>query len=228
MKRLVQSLASVPVLLSAFCLLPLSCKAQTVGGVVPQNAATNAPKPIPTGGVSVLGADTMSVLQLSGATESGTVTPVAVQGQPFSRALRLQTLKRPANEWSLQIGAPNTQAVKKGDVLLASFWARAIQGQAETGEARTSVIFETGAPDYSKSVSEPVALARSWTRINVPFVAQYDSAAGAAHFWMHLGFSPQIIEIADVSLVNFENRVSIGDLPRLVRSYVGQEPNAPW
>ena len=247
MKGFVQPLQFVPLLFSAFCLLSLSCKAQTTGGVAPQNAATNAVrpvraadgapqnvatnavKPIPAGGVSVLGDDTMSALRLGGSTtDSGTVTPVAVQGQTFTRALRLQTLKRPASEWSFQIGAPNAQAVKKGDVLLASLWARAVQGQAETGEARTTVILETGAPDYLKSVQEPIALSRDWKRIDVPFVAQYDSAAGAAHFWLHLGFNPQIIEIAEVSLLNFQNRVQIGDLPRLSRSYAGQEPNALW
>lgn len=180
---------------------------------------------IPTGGVSVLGSAPLA--QLGGET-FGTVLFVDVANQPFTRALRVQTLKRPPNEWDFQVGAWSQTPVQEGDSLLASFWARAIQGQAETGEAQLTLDFQTGAPNWEKSVSHNVGLGAEWKRIDIPFRARHTLAAGAALLGLRLGFNPQILEIADFQLLNFGPNVQIRDLPRTSSRYPGDEPDAPW
>ena len=151
---------------------------------------------------------------------------VPVTSQKFTRALQVQTLEQPKNAWDFQIGALTTAApIKKGDVLLATFWMRASQTQA--GYGRTDVVFED-ATTYNKSVYFSVASSAVWKQFFVPFVAAQDELAGAGVLHFHLGFLPQTIELADIRLTNYSNRVALADLPKTQFSYEGRALNAPW
>ncbi|MER3405497.1 MAG: hypothetical protein C4289_10370 [Chloroflexota bacterium] len=67
---------------------------------------------------------------------------VAVAGMRFSHALRVRTARLPERTYEIQLSAKTIAPVEKDDVLLASFFLRAIDSSNETGEARTTYIFE--------------------------------------------------------------------------------------
>lgn len=180
---------------------------------------------VPAGGTPVVLPDS---LVLQGNASCGTVQPVAVSGQPFRRAVRVTTTKIPPNEWEFEVGTDATVAIKKGDVLLATVYVRAIKGQAETGEGRTTMDFQVKGGDWSKSVSHPIPITKEWRRIDVPFVSGYDTPARGANVAFRLGYGLQSVEIGGLSIVNFERRVALKDLPRTAITYRGQEANAPW
>lgn len=188
------------------------------------NAPTKQPA-IPTGGIAVV--DPNSLVQVGGE-GFGTVSKVAVQGQPFSQALHIETLKKPTNDYDFQFGTWSTSAVKKGDVLLASFYARALKGQPESGEGRLTMQFQSGAPDWDKSISQYIGVPREWKRYDVPFVARRDMDAGKAFFAFPAGYNAQIVEIGGVQLQNFGGSVAVDSLPRTSSDYPGQEENAAW
>jgi len=169
-----------------------------------------------------------NTLSLQGSAEYGTVQKVPVTGKPFKTAVRVTTKKVPPNEWNFEVGTDATVAIKKGDVLLATVYVRAIKGQAETGEGRTTLDFQVKGGDWSKSVSHPIPITKSWRRIDVPFVSGYDTPANGANVAFRLGYLVQTVEIGGLSIVNFQNRRKLEDLPRTAIHYRGEEPNAAW
>jgi GH35 family endo-1,4-beta-xylanase len=187
-------------------------------------AAAAAEKPLPPG-VAVMPPEGLTVFGLMG---EGAVTrqPVAVQGQAFQTAVRCVTV-RPANEpWGYQLVGKSAAPVAKGDVLLGTFWARCIEPAG--GQARTAFIFEVARSPWAKSAEFPVTVGPEWTKINVPFRAAQDYAAGEAHINLHLGMGPQTIEIGGLAVTNFGRAVALKDLPRTSFAYDGSAPDAPW
>lgn len=198
----------------------------------PHAAALAGQVVVPPGGTPLLpaGDAALGAFTVTGQAGGAQSERVAVIGQPFAQALRLRTKTRPAEVYSLQLAGAPAAPVKKGDVLLATFFVRAVEGgQAETGEARTEFVFERTSAPHTKAVTLGVAIPRGqWRRIDVPFKAVEDLAANQARISFRLGYVPQVFELASVSLVNYQNKVALKDLPRTRASYAGREPDAPW
>ncbi|CAN5393380.1 hypothetical protein BH11ARM2_BH11ARM2_10390 [soil metagenome] len=179
---------------------------------------------IPQGGTPVVG----ERLAIQGDARYGTVETVPVRDQPFTTAVHVTTAKVPPNEWEFEVGTDVTVAVKKGDVMLATVYVRAIKGQPETGEGRTVLDFQTKGGEWSKSVSHPISITKIWRRIDVPFVVGYDTPAGGANVAFRLGGLVQTVEIGGLSILDYGPSFDIGKLPRTAIHYRGEEPNAPW
>src|SRR5688572_5321459 len=88
-------------------------------------------------GTMLLGPKGTLSFELQGATEKVNLSTVAAQGQPFQEALRAEGKEAGGSEWSVQIQAKTVAAVKKGDLLHATFYIRSIKPQ-EAGIAETS------------------------------------------------------------------------------------------
>lgn len=197
-------------------------------------ASVNAPEtPLPPGGASLLPNDALSAFAVAGQRDRVEMTRVPVSGRPFGDALRLRTKAGAPfpNIYAAQIQATPTGSVKKGDVLLATFYVRGIEGgQPETGETQTEFVFERASEPYTKSAEKNIAIPRGdWRKISIPFTAVEDLAAGQAHLSFRLGYAPaQVFEIGGFRLLNYENRVALKDLPRTPVTYAGREPDAAW
>src|SRR5262245_55467323 len=96
--------------------------------------------PLPKG-TMLLGPKGTLELELHGTKEKVNLGQVAVQGQPFQEALRAEGKEAGGSEWSVQMQARTVAAVKKGDLLHATFYVRSVKPQAG-GVAETSFVFE--------------------------------------------------------------------------------------
>ena len=129
-------------------------------------AATCAPRRALPPGERVLGSDPLADFRLTGGEMADAeMETVSVEGRPFARALRVQTKRKPARTYDIQLRATTTVPVKKGDVCLATFHARCVEPDA----AATEFVFETARKPWSKSATKRVALAKQWKRFDVPF-----------------------------------------------------------
>jgi endo-1,4-beta-xylanase len=156
------------------------------------------------------------------------VTFVEVAGRPFTRAARLQTLKRPDQAYDLQFRTKITQPVKKGDALVAIFDARASEPLSATGIAQSAFVFELASAPYTKSADYPFKVGPSWHRYYVPFFAAADQSSGSAQVMFRLGYDPQTIEIGGLQVLNFGPGVNRDRLPSTPLSYIGRELDASW
>lgn len=140
--------------------------------------------------------------------------------------LRLRTLERPAQPYTLQLGLPTLAPVRKGDALLARFQARSA-GFFWPLQARTEFVFERAGGDYAKSVLFPAEVGPLWRSFDIPFRAGDDFAAGQAQAHFNLGFDPQQLELAAVEVLAC-GASPLAGLPATPLTYTGRSPYAPW
>jgi endo-1,4-beta-xylanase len=209
------------------------------GGAGPAAPRTAVP-PTPTPGVSlepgtgvpVLPEDRPAAFRLGGAAarearlEVAEVVPLGEA--PAGQALRVRTTRRPPNPYDVQLTAKTVAPVETDDVLLATCYLRGAESAAETGEARTSIVFEVAAEPYTKSLQLQVDAGNEWRRIDMPFKSRGRYGAGQAQVNFQLGFGAQTIEIGGVSVRNFGKRVRLQDLPATRFTYPGREAHASW
>jgi GH35 family endo-1,4-beta-xylanase len=177
-------------------------------------------------GISVIDSRGVEAFDILGA--DAWATFVNVTGQPFTRVARIQTLKRPDKPQHLQFKAKTTQPIKKGDALVAIFYARAAEPLPASGIAQSSFVFEVASEPFTKSADFPFKLGTSWQRFYVSFFALVDQAPGSAQVMFRLGYDPQTIEIGGLQVLNFGPGINRDRLPSTPLSYIGRELDAPW
>ncbi len=153
---------------------------------------------------------------------------VDVEAAPgFTKAMRVTTAQRQTNPWSLQTTVKNMYEVKKGDAMLAVFYARAVTPGAN-GMAQSAFIFELGREPYEKSGNLGFEVSAQWTKFYAPMESKADYAAGEALVHFHAGYDPQAVEIGGLQLLNYGRQVGVRDLPFTPHTYQGREAAAPW
>lgn len=168
----------------------------------------------------------MAVWQLSGA--NGVASPVAVAGQAFPTAWRVETKSDATVPWAIGFRAPVARAVSRGDVALLRFWARAVATTDESGAAYVRLVVQKAAPDYEKSLEGTHPLSPEWQEYFVPFQFAADYAARAVEVSFGLGFKRQTVELGGFDFVHYGKSVPLGSLPRTRPSYAGREAGAAW
>ena len=149
-----------------------------------------------------------------------------VPGEPFAQAVRVQTLKTPANDYDIQLNVPASAAVAQGDVIQAIFWLR--RATANGGEAVTEFIFEQAGSPYVQSVGRVgIEGDGQWTKVSVAFTAADNYAAGQSQMNFRLGFGPQIIDLGGFTVTNYAKTLALSALPNVV-TYSGRSTNAAW
>ena len=180
--------------------------------------------------LAALPSDAPGVIDLAGIDafklvgDGGVAKIVAVEGQPFASAQQIRTIAKPENPYALQLSAKTAGAIKKGDVLLATFWARAIGAD----EARTEFVLELAREPHTKSAVLPAALDSAWTKFYVPCSAACDLAPGEGQIGFRCGYDPQTIELAALTVRNFGNSADIKALPYTPTTYPGRASDAAW
>lgn len=175
---------------------------------------------------SVIDSAGIDAFKLNGAGASAKTVPV--EGQAFSSAIHIHTTTKPAKPYAIQFAARTTGPIKKGDVLLATFWARGIEHSPDADESRTEFVLELGHEPYTKSGVLPAALDRGWSKYYVPCSAMGDIAAGEGTVGFRCGYDPQVIEIAALTVRNFGTAVDLKALPYTPTNYTGRAPDAAW
>ena len=137
---------------------------------------------------------------------------VSVHQQAFGEATRLRVKEGSGLEYAVQLQAATTAPVEAGDVLLATFYLRT-ELPKEDGVGETSFVFELGKPPYTKSVEYPVQAPAEWTKVQIRFQSTAAYAAGEAHMNFHLGYDPETIDLAGVTVENFGKRIPLSQLP---------------
>jgi hypothetical protein len=146
-------------------------------------------------------------------------TKISVTGQPFRRALRVDTEKT-GQEWMTHLQFKNTAAIQKGDVVYVTFWARNLIG----GDFGHVYMY------WESSSNRSVTFPDHWERQHLYFIAPRDWAPGELNLLFTFGAKRQVVDIAALAVVNLGPGIDPARLPHktLNLSYPGREPNALW
>jgi GH35 family endo-1,4-beta-xylanase len=156
---------------------------------------------------------------------------VAVAGNPdLAEALQIAVTTSPAStgldgEYEITLGAEIAATVQQNDAAVATFWARSVQPVAGTDSGQATFIFERDGGSYTKSANAPLKLTSQWQRFEFPFSIAENYAPGDAHFQFWLGYGPQVLQVAGVSVLDYGPGNPAG-YPAV--SYAGRESTAPW
>jgi GH35 family endo-1,4-beta-xylanase len=189
--------------------------------------AGRAPAALPKG-APLLG-DDLSAWKLVGNRIGQIKAGVAeVKGQDFGQALSVACTGAYDFIWDAQWAADTTGPVRKGDIILLSFWARTPHSLKESGDGRSQAVFELGRDPWTKSTETDLRIPRDWQRFYVRMKAADDYRAGEAHFVLRLGYEEQTLEFGGITAVDYGQGVDLKQLPVTKVTYEGMEPEAPW
>lgn len=122
----------------------------------------------------------------------------------------------------------SNKAVKKGDVILAKLSMRALYAKQESGEAVVSFYMSRKNYDGDKSIIIQLGAGPEWKEYDIPFTALTDMPVGEGEIYLSLGALSQKIEIRNLVVLNFENKIPLDKLPVTRFTYQGRENNAAW
>ncbi|QYM77625.1 endo-1,4-beta-xylanase [Horticoccus luteus] len=152
---------------------------------------------------------------------------VDVNGPGFTRAWSVATLVESPLD-SIELRATTARVVKRGDVALLHFFARATKISDETGGARVYVVVRRNGVAWNSSFECDYNFGHEWQEVWVPFAFEEDFAAGEAAIMLRFGFEPQTLEIGGLDVVYYGQTQSLASLPRTRFTYAGREADAPW
>lgn len=180
-------------------------------------------------GTPLLPADALSQMDLIGPSYA-TMQLVPVSGQPFTEAVRARTTADPQGSHLAQLRIKLEPAIEKNDVLLASFYVRAVELPSGSNVARTEFVMENSV-SYEKSTVTGVYVGTDWKKVEIPFVSYMDHPPAGSQFLLRIGFPPQTVEIGGLQLTNYKKTLQVGDLPKTgigYEGYEGREADAQW
>ncbi|WP_020575093.1 endo-1,4-beta-xylanase [Actinopolymorpha alba] len=156
---------------------------------------------------------------------------VPISGNPtIDRALRINVTGSPRSggldgEYEITLAAPTGTALRAGDALLATFWARSVESESDDGAGYATFVFERNGGNHAKSAVAALKLTSEWQRFEFPFRVVENYAPGEAHVSLWLGYGPQVLELANVSVLDYGQGEPAG-FPSV--TYAGREAKAPW
>lgn len=118
--------------------------------------------------------------------------------------------------------------IKKGDVVLARVSFRALYAKQESGEAIVYFYVQKQKSSADKSIIIQLGAGPEGKTYDLPFIALEDMPAGEGQIAISFGALQQKVEVSNIELYNFENKISLNKLPTTRFTYNGREKNAAW
>jgi hypothetical protein len=155
------------------------------------SAPGDSPQPLPPGGRSMLAQPDLAGLRFSAAAETATAEVVAVEGMPFDQAIRVAIQQQPREAWGVQLTAETNSPIRRGDVLLVSYFLKGLSSTDESGQVAVTAHVQQNRAPHTKLASLPGQTAEPWRHIVRSFVADRALGASENNFVFHLGYAPQ-------------------------------------
>lgn len=130
------------------------------------------------------------------------------------------------SHFAIQAKWKSNGPIKKGDVLLARMSMRTVYAKQESGESNINFYIDSN--NGGRSVAIFLGAGPEWKSYDIPFVATADIPLGEAKICITFGALAQKVEIANIELLNFENKATLAQMPITRFTYLGREANAAW
>ncbi len=186
----------------------------------------NAEDPIipPSGGRDLLAFNKDASIQFRKSNVVATTQWATIQGMPFRTVYQVDSDTRFSDPENMQVIVPLTGAIKKGDVVLLSFWMR----RPGAGGQPNNVYLNVQSGNDSSLYQYKLGAYRAWKQHVRSFVATADCSPTNGRMSILLGEGGRKAEIAELQLINYGPDHDIESLPRSTVNYKGRGPDAQW
>lgn len=186
-----------------------------------------------------LGADNLTITKnfnasgqhyIKGASEVAHTEDTDSEGDECCR-VEVKTMPNNASHVQLRYLASGVD-VSKGDIVFFSYKVRAISSSDEAGVIGTGYYRLTSSGSVNATegfVIQPGGEKAEWIQCYKAAEASYSHDADtAAHVDFILGATIQTVEIKDINVINFKDKLSLDSLPKKELTYEGMEEGAQW
>lgn len=163
-------------------------------------------------------------LQLRYENVEATAHWASIKEMPFQQAYRVESDKRFSDSKNVQLLVPIQKSIRKGDVLLISFWMR----RSHAGGQPNNVYFSLDAGAKTPGFQYQLSAYRVWKQHVRSYVATRDCDPKKSSLRIDLGEAGKIAEIADLRLINYGPDRDIDELPKSTVNYRGRAADAVW
>jgi GH35 family endo-1,4-beta-xylanase len=154
---------------------------------------------------------------------------VDIVNMPFNKAFKLTKTVKHTDATKIQFSAKTKSPLKRGDLLMLNFYARKVQQNDQPEQSQLITIFEQSSSPWAKSLNVGVTLSPAWKKYSFPIRIKSSTNRDSSYrLTFRLGFDEQIIELANINLVNLPNDLNVSNIARTKLSYVGEESDADW
>lgn len=131
-----------------------------------------------------------------------TIEPVS--DQPFTKAMRVETLLVPQQTYQIQISVRNVQPVEPGDRLTLIFYARGIATEAHDNAVQLGYAVEERRPPNKKVVLDTVTFPAdgTWRRFEIPMTSGITLPPNEGQVAFRFGYFMQTVEVGGIELIN--------------------------
>lgn len=172
-----------------------------------------------------LPAQTTDKMQASGNKDLFKAQWITDKDARFSSYYRVDVQQAGQNTWDVTVkSGANTQAVKKGDWLYASFYVRSTD---KNNRINVKGFIERGQP-WMRIADASVTADQQWTRVVALGRAQVNLAAGSSFVSLHLAQQQQTLDIANIEFAKVPGQVPESVFPSTELTYQGMQPDAKW
>ena len=178
----------------------------------------------PTGGRDLLAFSKDVDVEFLHSNVSATSKWATVKDMPFESTYSIDSDTRYSTPTNMQLNVPLTGAIKKGDVVLLSFWMR----RPGAGGQPNNVYFNVQSGNESPLYQYKLGAYRTWKQHVRSFVASADCDSADGKMSILLGEAGRKAEIAELQLINYGPNYDIASLPRSTVNYKGRKPDAQW
>lgn len=159
-----------------------------------------------------------------------------VEGRPFSLATTFSIKQKPGMYWERSFRLSNTLPVRKGETLLAVFWAKGVKAPqiVDDGAGATlQAYFQAGIGKFPKgrvnNFYDCKMLGTEWQRYTIKTAPlTMDFPPGTLSFVGMFGHKAQTIEVGGLAVMAFPESANLDALPKPDWNYPGRAPDAPW
>lgn len=184
---------------------------------------------LPTPGETWFDPSDLSRISVGGVPQYARASIVAVEGQPFQRAVRAEVHMRGETPYSSQLQFPaNARPIRKGDVIFFTFNIRCLHSRHESGEGVWAMYLQSNGPPWTTYYSTQGSAGRAWRRCYYYTVAERDFAPDEVGLTFHISQNAQTLEFGGMIVLNLGSLADASRLPVTRLTYPGSEPNAPW
>lgn len=131
------------------------------------------------------------------------------RGAPDGQALEVKISRKGRNPWDSGVSGAVSGVIKRGDVIVMSYWAKAVKGEGVIANAGLQLNHEP----YTAMVMKPQRLSTEWQHFYVTTKADRDYGAAEAGYAIQTAGAKQTLRFGPVFIMNLGQNVSLDKLP---------------
>lgn len=158
------------------------------------------------------------------------LTEIAVEGQPFSSAMRLTVANKCKMYWDAGGEGNIPGSVRKGDVIYATFYVRSVKSAAESGQSVFYFVLKGSGKIKGDLLRKYYSAGKDWQQFHIATRAKKDFPAGSLRLHLWTGDQLQVLDVGGLSVVNLGSDFDMAKLPKTEYNlkYQGSEAGAQW